>query len=915
MSQFAGTANEGKPRIQDLDILLGEEWIEHARLALPSRPASIVPVSELNVCEASSRYLQRKYPSGVYSHQALAASHVERRDDLLLATATASGKSAAFHLAAFKVLDLEAKAKTLVAYPLKALALEQEDRWKEAMTLAGLSPAVGRIDGSVPVREREGILDRSSVVLITPDVIHAWLLNNLAKRKVARFVSHLRLFIVDELHTYTGVFGSNAAFLFRRLEHAARSLGGKRVQYLTASATIANPSEHAKNLFGRDFAIIGAEQDGAPRHEVAIHLLKPAAGDDLLANTSALLKNIVAETDLRFICFNDSRRQVETLASILSRQEERPGEPVGNEEGPVPLQDDSYLENADVLPYRSGYEMMDRQEIQRRLERGELRGVVSTSAFELGMDIPNLDIAVLLGVPQSSTSFFQRIGRIGRSKPGHVFVLNSGTPDDNLVFDEPEGVLHRPLVESKLYLDNPFIRYIHTMCLGRPGGEHDAIQSALGRDAPDEFSSSVSWPEGFVEMVNAERAGSVPPVLQGLKSHGGDNPNYAFPLRDVEPSFKIHLREQRNYQELGSISYSQLMREAYPGAVYLHLAKGYRVTRVNTFARTVDVRKEKVYFTKPRRIPTQAYPNFDPGSVYAAYKRGRLHAFECDLQISERVVGFEERRGPNTFTAEYPLSASKTGVYFDRPMFTRHYFTTGVVLSHPSLSTTGLDLDLLASLLLRAFGLHVAFDGNDISGTSDRLRISHPEIERGSPILVVYDQTYGSLRLSSRLLAEGILEATLESAVRLVNYMKRDVALGFDEAKLDIVRNTLQELHDSSTAVAEQVDSTGTSLEIPSGSVQVIALGSYGMATLKDNVEFRVESVFFSPAKNALAYRGRLSVDGQYDTHVNILAIDEVAPIPGVSSMALYNLETGELSPSEEAPDAPASAMNAPLDA
>lgn len=880
--------------------LFGADWQHHAQIDLPPREARLVPLDELRVCDAAKLYLKRKFNRGVYSHQALAAARLEEKEDLLLATGTASGKSACFHLAAFRILDQDADAKIVVAYPLKALAAEQERRWREAMSLAGLELDVGRIDGSVPVREREDILRRSSVVVMTPDVIHAWLLGNLAKRAVARFVAKLRLVIVDELHTYSGVFGSNAAFLFRRLEHAALVLGRRRVQFVSASATVADPAAHAERLFGKNMFVVGGDDDGSPKYPVAIHLLNPSADSDLLAATSGLLKRLVANTAYRFICFIDSRKQVETLASIVGRRDDRAADddsPVAESE--VPFVDESIVGSAEVLPYRSGYEERDRHEIQRRLERGDLRGVISTSALELGIDIQGLDVGVLLGVPQSSTSFLQRIGRIGRAGPGHVFVLNSGTPDDRLVFDEPDGVLQRPLAESKLYLDNPFIRYIHAMCIGRPGGEHDALQALRKADPDAEFSSPVVWPRGFLEMVNNERSGSVPANLQSLKSHAGDNPNHAFPLRDVEPSFKIELRDGPTRHDLGSLSYSQLLREAYPGAVYLHLARGFRVTKVNTFSRNVEVRKERMYFTKPRRIPPQAYPNLDPSSVFKALRFDDLVAYECELQITERVTGFEERRGSTTFSSPYPLSAAKTGVFFDRPMFSRHFFTTGVILAHPALSTEGVDHELLSRLILSAFGLQVPFDANDISITKDQLRVSHSEIERGSPLIVVYDQTYGSLRLSARLLEEDVLPNTFAAARRLVEYTAEDARLAVDESKLNALRVVLAELHRAALVEPVGIGSVNGRPEVASGAIRVIHPGSSGLAMLKDNVEYRVDAVYFNPAKASLAYRGRLSTDGRFESHTSILGINEVAPIPGVSVMGHYDVETGEITPEE----------------
>ena len=341
---------------------------------------------------------------------------------------------------------------------------------------------VGRIDGSVPVSQRALILDACRVVILTPDVMHAWLLGNLALKSVRAFVRATRLMIIDEVHTFTGVFGSNAAYLFRRYEHALRTLTRKKLQYVCASATIQDPAAHLTLLTGRTFTLIGPERDGSPRQPVTLHFLRPTEPTrDLLTGAASLLHGLVARQE-RFLCFSDSRKQTENLAGIMAR---RPGAGAPEDaEGPP---QGSTLANLRVLPYRSGYEARDRADIQARLTRGDLDGIISTSALELGMDIPHLDAVVLLGVPASSTSFQQRIGRVGRRRPGRVLILDSGSASDALLFERPEQVLARPLADGALYLENQNIQCIHATCLARTGGEHDALMTALGRDTDAEF--------------------------------------------------------------------------------------------------------------------------------------------------------------------------------------------------------------------------------------------------------------------------------------------------------------------------------------------------------------------------------------------------------------------------------------------
>lgn len=251
---------------------------------------------------------------------------------------------------------------------------------------------VGRIDGSVPVSQRVQVLDACRVVILTPDIMHAWLLGNLSLKPVRSFIRAARLMIIDEVHTFTGVFGSKAAFFFRRFEHALKTMTRKRLQYVCASATIQDAATHLTLLTGRTFTLIGPDRDGSPRHPVHLHFLRPTEPTrDLLSSAASLLRGLGAAGE-RFICFSDSRKQTENLASILARRSD--AEETDADDNPL---DSSPFAGLRVLPYRSGYEARNRVEIQARLSRGDMDGIISTSALELGMDIPHFDAVVPLG--------------------------------------------------------------------------------------------------------------------------------------------------------------------------------------------------------------------------------------------------------------------------------------------------------------------------------------------------------------------------------------------------------------------------------------------------------------------------------------------------------------------------------------
>ncbi len=856
-------------------------WQLSHTMARPARAKTQVSAADLPLSSATRKLLKKNYPDGPYVHQLDALKEYLAGSDVTLATGTASGKSAVFYLAAVETLARYHDARVIALYPLKALAREQENRWKSAMVASGFQPElVGRIDGDVSQSQRPTILSKAQVLVATPDIIHAWLVPNIQMDEVWAFMKDLRVIVCDEVHVYTGVFGSNAAFLFRRLEHVA-SLAGARYQCIAASATIKDPERHLSALMGRSFKIIGEEKDTSPRHEVTIKMVVPPPEKDLTTSITSLLGGLVKQTDAHFIAFVDSRKQVETVATILARSSG------GDDENKRIA---SALADLDVLPYRSGFEDEDREEIERRLSEGKLRGVVSTSALELGIDIPHLDFGVLVGVPRSGTSLQQRIGRIGRRQPGMVVIVNSGDLYSEAMFQRPEEILDRPLGESALYLENSRVQYIHAMCLARPFGEHDRALERVGKDpAKEEFKIYADCPKGFEKLCRSERAGNVPPDLQNMKVDAGDTPHYAFPLRDVETQFSIELKQGSLSQRLGSMSHSQLMREAYPGAVYYHIARPYRVVTVSLSRRTVRVRYEKRYTTKPSIVPSLIYPDLGAGSIFTAYRFGNLFAVESNVQVKEMVTGFKERRGPKELPVKYPFTAG--GLFFRQPYFTRTYFTTGVVILHEALSKPGVKTDQVSNLLYECFLMEIPFERQDVNYSSGVLRAGREPIKEQSKFVTIYDQTYGSLRLSGRILERGVIARVFTRALELA---RSDGPFALDPPTLECIE-ALHEAVSQDCVPLFQEDQLGTSAAVNrSGLIQVILPGSVGVDLKHHNEDFVVEDVFYSPQDAELRYRGRRASITDETVKITV-PIRNLVPIPGESQLGWYNPSTGEI--------------------
>ena len=307
----------------------------------------------------------------LWLHQANALSELEAGNNIVVATSTASGKSLIFQLWTLHRLEsaLEStgeRATALVFYPTKALANDQARRWQECCQAIGLDPnTVGQVDGDVLKAQRYEVMKRSRIILATPDICHSWMLPRANDKIIKDFMGQLRVIIIDEAHTYESVFGSNSAYLFRRLTSAALYAGApKPPRFIAATATILTPDEHLEKLTGCAFTVIEESQNGSPRQARELYHLPLVPRGDVPEDQLAQLVLDIIDNDpeAQVIAFHDSRMGIERIVQKINRPEE-------------------------VLPYRSGYLAVDRRNIEARLRDNSIRGIIATSAMELGIDI------------------------------------------------------------------------------------------------------------------------------------------------------------------------------------------------------------------------------------------------------------------------------------------------------------------------------------------------------------------------------------------------------------------------------------------------------------------------------------------------------------------------------------------------
>jgi DEAD/DEAH box helicase domain-containing protein len=502
----------------------------------------------------------------LYSHQREAYERVRAGENVVVATATASGKSLCYKIPAFENALVSAASRALLLYPTKALAQDQL-RKIQAFRLRGVHPAT--YDGDTPQAMRADIRRRANIVLTNPDMLNVGVLPN--HEAWADFLRNLQVVAVDEAHVLRGVFGSHVATVLRRLRRAAALHGGDP-RFVLASATIANPQELAESLTGLPFALV--DEDGASSGERRVIFRNPPLLDkekgerrSLLTEGALVFAELVRQ-GIRTIAFAKTRKGAELIYRYAA---DRVGVDLARR----------------ISPYRAGYTARERREIEGRLFRGELLGVVSTSALELGVDVGVLDAVVCCGYPGSVASIWQQWGRAGRGTDPALAVYIAGRDAlDQYLFENPIRVLGRRVEAARVTLENPYILGPHLLAAA-----HEAPL-----DASDEEYFGPAYRPVATEMMEA---GVLAASGGRLVYVGGDNPARKISLRSA--SSETVLIADTEGELIGTAEASRAPSELHPGATYLHRGMAYEVEELDLTAhRAVARRVPNRFYTRPR---------------------------------------------------------------------------------------------------------------------------------------------------------------------------------------------------------------------------------------------------------------------------------------------------------------------------
>jgi len=666
----------------------------------------------------------------LYSHQ-VDAVHSAWRGPTIITTGTASGKSMCFNLPTLDVLCRDARARALYVYPTKALAQDQARALASFGLTKRVRPAI--YDGDTAREARADIRRSANVVLTNPDMLHVGILPNHAAW--ADLFANLALVVVDEAHVYRGVFGSHVANVLRRLRRIAGAYGTEP-RFLLTSATIANPVELAERLTGLEQVRL-IDEDGSPAPSRRIAVWNPPVTDaelgtrrSAVGEAAELLARLVRD-GARTICFIKSRKGVELLSRLVKEDLH-----------------DSHPELAElVMPYRAGYTSQQRRELEGRLTRGELRAVITTDALELGIDIGELDAAVVVTFPGTVASLRQMWGRAGRRGRGLAVYVAGEDALDQFFARHPEDFLDRPVEAAILDHESPLIFRQHLLCAAHEGplSQDDAEFLGPRWEAHAELLESAG--ELRRRPIDAASGSYVP-------RHHGRYPAAEVSLRSASPdSFAIV--DVSTGELLGSTEAARAHSTVHEGAIYLHLGRAYEVNELDLERRRALVGPfGGDWYTQPKR-------ETDTEIVRLLDRREALGVTLSfgEVSVTDTVLAYQRRRVSDhapidLLTLDLPSTSFSTqALWFE--------------LDTQELAET-IPLEALLGALHAAEHAQIAVlpliamcDRWDIGGLSTNF---HPQT--GAPTIFLYDGHPGGIGIARTAFAR--FEELCEDARRLI---------------------------------------------------------------------------------------------------------------------------------------------------
>ena len=715
------TAGEQTGVLEYLTALKQSEKFGQQVVAHRTTPPKTADYASCDLLSAPIQSLLQKIGiNTLYSHQTAAIQHITTGRHVIISTATASGKSLIYNLPVLQSLLTQNQTKALYLFPLKALA---QDQLKALQNLAQHLPenmlppinVAAIYDGDTSGYKRKKIREQLPAVLITnPDMLHLSLLPY--SDKWAHLFSHLKYIIIDEVHTYRGVFGSHIAWVLRRLNRMCEAYGTQPT-YILTSATVGNPEALAQNLTGQRFVSVSSSGAGtATKHTLLLNPIDSAGG------AATLLLDAAVHRKLRTIIYTQSRKMTELIAMWSGKR----------------LKD--YQQN--IASYRAGFLPEDRRLIEKKLVTGELLAVITTSALELGIDIGTLDICILVGYPGSIMATRQRAGRVGRkNRESLVILIGHEDALDQYFMRNPEDFFTRQ-VESVTI--NPFNTYIasqHLVCA--------AAEIPLHQEEP--LLQAYDLDQQLQELTITGEL---------LQSADGNSwfaarkyPQRHISIRGSGHPFMIYLSGTN--KKIGEVDGHRVIKECHRGAIYLHMAQSYYVDALDMEEKAVYVNPiSPNYFTRVQSTKTteilEEFSQTKLEGVVVAFGR---------LRVTEHITGYLKiLSGSMKIIGRRPLDLppqtfETEGYWLLLPPYIK------TACEHHQLHFMG-GIHAMEHALIGLMPLLVLCDRNDIGG------ISHPwhdQIEGAA--VFVYDGHAGGIGLARQAFSKihHLVKSTLKA--------------------------------------------------------------------------------------------------------------------------------------------------------
>jgi DEAD/DEAH box helicase domain-containing protein len=623
----------------------------------------------------------------LYTHQARAVNLARRGKNVMVATSSASGKTMCYNIPVMEAMITEKSCRALYLFPTKALAQDQLRNLRNQFCPDILqADECAVFDGDTPKAERSEIKKSSRILFTNPDMLHIGILPN--HQSWSRMLRRLKYVVVDEAHIYRGVFGSHVACVLRRL-HRLCEIYGSKPQFICASATIANPGEHAEKLTGLQFEVV--DNDGSPHGGKDFVFWNPPLIDDKKetrrsANSEAtFLFTELVKQEIRTLVFTRTRRLTELIYNY-SRQQ---------------LNQFDHRLAERIKPYRAGYLAGERRQIEKELFTGHLIGVVATTALEVGIDIGDLEATVLTGYPGSISSAWQQAGRSGRGKQKALsFLIGMDNPLDQYFMRHPENFFQRSFENALINPENPYILQAHLACA--------AWEMPLSQRDETHFGQAM---QGAIAEMEKQS------LLRQRSGKWYYPPDISYPAQSIN----IRSTSGQNYSIvdtatnslLETIESGQAFSQVHTGAIYLHQGDTYLVTRLDLEKRTAYVEAADVpYYTRASELSdlriikethrqTCGITTVSLGEVEV---NSSIIGFRKKAQLTEEIIGEEPLDLP-------PQIFNTISLWFDLP-------AAGI----SRIAKTGLDfaggIHAVEHAAISILPLFALCDRNDIGGVS-----------------------------------------------------------------------------------------------------------------------------------------------------------------------------------------------------